>query len=542
MRPELRRELHYGDRVVRCFAQRPHCIDQLLGAALERDPDRIALVTPNERVTYRELERRVASAAASLADRGFTKSSRLALLAGNCTQFVVTVLAAARLGVIIVPMNVLQRRPETTFMLNQCEATGLVIEAACVQDMPSRAEVPSVQHVFTIGASQPGVGESFESLLSCDSTSAHQDVQEEDGFCILYTSGTTGRPKGAMLTHLGVIHSLLHYEYGFGLQDGCVSVLAVPASHVTGLVAIILATLRVAGTVVMMPAFKARAFLQVAAQERMSYTLMVPAMYNLCLLEPELATFGLSTWRVGGFGGAPMPGVTIERLSRALPQLQLANVYGATETTSPATLFTPGEAESHPDSVGRVLPCADIIVCDDGGTEVAPGEAGELWIGGPMTIPRYWNNPDADQTSFVAGYWRSGDIGSIDAEGYVRIYDRKKDVINRGGYKIYCQEVEHLLAAHQQVLECAVVGRPDDVLGERVHAFVVARDGELRPEVLGKYCAEQLSEYKVPESFTLLTQPLPRNANGKVIKPELRRVAAALGPYPARRSSGEKRE
>jgi acyl-CoA synthetase (AMP-forming)/AMP-acid ligase II len=221
-----------------------------------------------------------------------------------------------------------------------------------------------------------------------------------------------------------------------------------------------------------------------------------------------------------------MPRVTIDKLARALPRLKLANVYGATETTSPATLSAPGEAASRPDSVGKVLPCAHILVCDEEGREVEPAATGELWIGGPMTIPGYWNDADANRSSFVGGYWRSGDVGSIDEAGYVRIFDRMKDVINRGGYKIYCQEVEHVLAAHPRVLECAVVARPDEVLGERVHAFVVSRGGELEPTELSTFCAFQLSEYKVPESFTVLIEPLPRNANGKIIKTDLRRAAA----------------
>jgi len=415
----------------------------------------------------------------------------------------------------------LQRRPETLFMLNHCSATGLVIDAACAGEMPDRAQVPSLRHVFLIGPSCEIDAEPFETLLS-PAAQTSTDVQEDDGFCILYTSGTTGRPKGALLTHLGVLHSVLHYEYGLGLPQACVSVLAVPASHVTGLVAIILATIRMMGTTVLMQAFKARDFLQLAERERVSYTLMVPAMYNLCLLEPELARFDLSSWQVGGFGGAPMPKVAIQRLARALPRLQLANVYGATETTSPATLLAPGEAAIRPDEVGKALPCADILVCDEAGREVARGEPGELWIAGPMTIPGYWNDADADRTSFADGYWRSGDIGSMDVHGYVRIFDRKKDVINRGGYKIYCQEVEHVLAAHPLVRECAVVSRSDQVLGERVHAFVVALGDALDPQELTAFCAQQLSAYKVPESFTILKEPLPRNANGKVLKADLR--------------------
>jgi acyl-CoA synthetase (AMP-forming)/AMP-acid ligase II len=158
---------------------------------------------------------------------------------------------------------------------------------------------------------------------------------------------------------------------------------------------------------------------------------------------------------------------------------------------------------------------------DDDGREVAQGESGELWIAGPMVVPGYWNNPEADRTAFCGGYWKSGDIGSVDAQGYVRVFDRKKDMINRGGYKIYCIEVEGVLARHSQVLECAVVGRPDPVLGERVHAAIVPRSAEIDVDELKAFCARQLSDYKVPETIALL-DALPRNANGKVLKTALR--------------------
>jgi acyl-CoA synthetase (AMP-forming)/AMP-acid ligase II len=260
-----------------------------------------------------------------------------------------------------------------------------------------------------------------------------------------------------------------------------------------------------------------------AWRERMTHALIVPAMYNLCLLSPDFDRHDLSSWRIGGFGGAPMPEATIARLAERLPGLVLVNAYGATETTSPVTMLPLGEAARHPDTVGTVLPCAEIVVVDEDGREVERGESGELWIAGAMVIPGYWNDPEANRTAFAGGFWRSGDIGSIDGRGYVRVFDRKKDMINRAGYKVYCIEVENAINQHPAVVECAVVGRPDPVLGERVHAFVLPRQGgAVDPAALRAFCAERLSDYKVPESFTILAEPLPRNANGKVLKPLLR--------------------
>jgi acyl-CoA synthetase (AMP-forming)/AMP-acid ligase II len=245
-------------------------------------------------------------------------------------------------------------------------------------------------------------------------------------------------------------------------------------------------------------------------------------MYNLCLLEPDFAAFDLGAWRTAGFGGAPMPEATVKRLAAALPGLTLVNCYGSTETTSPATVLPLGDIATHPDSVGKVLPCADIVVVDDAGREVAPGAGGEILIGGPMVVPGYWDNAEADRSGFVGGYWVSGDIGSKDGHGYVHVFDRKKDMINRAGFKVYCIEVESVMSHHPAVVECAVVGTPDPVLGERVHAFVFTDGRPGDAAAIRAWCAECLSDYKVPEAITFLEAPLPRNANGKVLKTALR--------------------
>jgi acyl-CoA synthetase (AMP-forming)/AMP-acid ligase II len=514
----LRHETHYGDRIVRCFAERPANIDTMFRAAVARAPDRAALVLDDTRVTYRELDEKAEAVAANLARRGFAKGDRLALLLGNSFEFVYAVLGAARAGIIVVPMSIRQRAPETEFVLTQCEATGLIYQADVAAYLPEPAATPHLRARFVVGG---GVDTPFEAL-TVPAKFSDIEIAEEDIFALLYTSGTTGRPKGAMLTHLGTIHSLLHFEYGLALRDGDVSVLAVPGSHVTGLVAIILTMIRVCGTTVLMPAFRARDFLEIATRERMTYALIVPAMYNLCLLDPEFSKFDLAAWRIGGFGGAPMPQATIERIAAALPNLTLANVYGSTETTSPVTMLPLGKAATHADTVGKPLPCTDIVVMDDNGREVASGTGGELWVAGPMIVPGYWRNPEANSAAFCGGYWKSGDIGSIDAEGYVRVFDRKKDMINRGGYKVYCIEVESVLARHPDVIECAVIGKPDAVLGERVHAVVVPRTAELQEAQLKSYCAGFLSDYKVPDIVTFRRDGLPRNANGKVLKTALR--------------------
>jgi len=216
-----------------------------------------------------------------------------------------------------------------------------------------------------------------------------------------------------------------------------------------------------------------------------------------------------------------MPVATIERLKERIPGLKLANCYGATETTSPSTMM-PGElTASHIDSVGLPCPGAQIVVMDAQGRELPRGEIGEIWIHGASVIKGYWNNPQATAENFSGGFWHSGDLGSVDAENFVRVFDRQKDMINRGGLKIYSAEVESVLSGHPDVLESAIIAKPCPVLGERVHAVVVVRGGASAAG-LQAWCAERLSDYKVPETIDLRTDPLPRNANGKVMKRQLR--------------------
>jgi O-succinylbenzoic acid--CoA ligase len=222
-----------------------------------------------------------------------------------------------------------------------------------------------------------------------------------------------------------------------------------------------------------------------------------------------------------------MPEVTVERIAEKLPWLKLVNCYGATETTSPAVFMPPEEAVARKEYVGLAVPCGHIVVMDFDGVEVPPGAPGEIHIGGAMVVPGYFNNPEATAREFKSGYWKSGDLGIMDAQGYLRVIDRIKDVINRGGYKIFASEVENVLLDHPAVVEVAVVAKPCPVLGERVHAFVVTRH-VIDDSELAHHCANLLSDYKVPEAFHHLGGGLPRNANGKVLKRELReRLAAA---------------
>ena len=518
--PETRDEAHYGDRVVRCFSERPTSLLDMLYQAVQRNPDGEALVCGDERLNYGQLLSVSEQLAAGLAKRGIGQGDRIALLLGNRIEFVLMLFAAARLGAITVPMSTREQAPGLAYMLEHCGAKLVVHEPELTALLPTAAALPNL--CLRIATGICAGSEPFAALLADCAAPAPVALKEEDTAVIMYTSGTTGRPKGAMLTHLGIVHSSMHYQIAMGLDATDCSVAAVPLSHVTGLVALITTMVRCAGKLVIMPAFKAEDFLVLAAREGMTYSLMVPAMYNLCLLRPNFTGYDLSRWRVGAYGGAPMPIATITTLAKAVPSLMLMNCYGSTETTSPSTLMPPGQTAAHNDTVGTALVCADICVMDDAGRELPRGHLGEIWIRGPMTVRGYWDNPQGTAASFTAGYWHSGDIGSIDVQGYVKVVDRMKDMINRGGYKIYTIEVENALYEHPAVQECAVVSKPCPVLGERVHAFVALKTLGATAVELQAFCKVRLSDYKVPESFTLSLTPLPRNANGKLQKQAMR--------------------
>jgi O-succinylbenzoic acid--CoA ligase len=566
--PTIRRETLAGGRIVRCFAERPRSLFGLFERAARARPDHDAVVCGDRRWRYREAAGEIERIAAGLAALGLERGDRIAMLVGNRPEFVFVLFAAQRLGLITVPIGVREQRPGLAYMLAQCTARAIVFDEKLIERVPDATEVPSLRWRIAIeptladttsgstATPAPGTTSAPDRSPSADLSSSPDassstgrspppgrardvslatvraagldrsapiaEVDEQDTAVILYTSGTTGKPKGARLTHLNVAHSVLHFEACMRLVPDDRSALAVPASHVTGLIATIASMAHVGGATVVLPEFKAAEFVALVERERITHTLMVPAMYNLCLLVPDVGARDLGSWRIGGYGGAPMPVSTIDALAERLPGLVLVNAYGATETTSPTTMMPSGLTRDHADTVGVALPCAEIVVMDDDGREVPPGQVGELWIGGPMVVPGYWDNPEATASSFTAGFWHSGDLGSVDAEGFVRIFDRKKDMLNRGGFKIYSVEVENALMAFPGVVEAAIVARPCPVLGERVHAVVHAPGMTADDEALRAHCRKLLADYKVPETVTWSSTPLPRNANGKVLKRLLR--------------------
>ena len=507
----LQSERHFDGRTLQCRALRPHCAATLLETCAERWPRSEALVDTKRRWSYGELAHDVQQLACWLCASGIDKGDRVAIYCDNRAEFVLALLACVRIGAPVVPLSARYQASELHHALNDSGAVALLYGPLQAAALPRH--LPATLRICAeLGPALHG--------LNGEMRPSWTDPHEDDPFAILYTSGTTGQPKGAVQTHLGIVHGAMQFVEAWGLQPSERTLLAVPATHAAG-IGVIFTMLACGGCTILMSAFRAAEFLTLAETERMSYAALVPAMVALLLREPTLHDRDLSAWRVCGYGAAPMTPALIAELRSALPRLEPVNAYGCTETTQPPVLMPLGQTADHPDSVGMLVPGAELRVVDALGQDVPNAASGELWFRGPTVIPGYWNNPQANRESFSDGWWHSGDIGSIDSQGYVRVFDRLKDMIVRGGYKVFSAEVEAVLAEHSLVIESAVIGRDDEVLGERVHAVVVVRPGA-NAEALRLWCAGRLADYKVPESWALSSNALPRNPSGKVLKRELR--------------------
>jgi len=306
----MRHEARFGDRVVLAFSERPKSIWEMVESAAARNPDGEALICGERRITWRHVVPQSAQIAAGLRDKGLKRGDRVALLLGNRIEFVLSLFAAAQLGLVTVLLSTRQQKPEIAYVLADCGARLLIHEAALAGRLPDAGDVPELVHRIAIDddvARSP-----FADLADHAPLPAATEVSEEDTAMILYTSGTTGRPKGAMLAHCNIIHSAMMYEACMQLTSADRSIAAVPLGHVTGVVVNVMSMARCAGALIILSEFKAAEYLKVAARERVTYTVMVPAMYNLCLLQPDFDSYDLSSWRIGGFGGAPMPIATLQ--------------------------------------------------------------------------------------------------------------------------------------------------------------------------------------------------------------------------------------
>ncbi|WP_366921718.1 acyl--CoA ligase [Metallumcola ferriviriculae] len=524
---QIVRESHF-EREVLVFKDRPRTLWETLVNTENNFAHKEAIVFGKTRLTYKGFTQLCRNTAAFLSQEWDVEhGDRIALFTNNCIEFCIGVYAAAKLGAVVVPVNARFGSAEVKYVLSNSETSVLIAEPELLKEVvePIMPELPLLKHVVVTSDTRVNNAVPFKLMSNyLNFEESEVNVNEDDAAFIMYTSGTTGIPKGAVGTHLNMIHSMMNYNNIMETTHEERTLICVPLFHVTGFIAQLLHIIYAGGTVVLMTRYKTDLFTKLMDDERISYIIVVPTIYvflvNYMRANPE---YKLPKFKIAAYGGAPMAPATIKELSALLPGIRLFNAYGATETSSgPTTLLTPDVALNMSESVGKPVPVAECKVVDETGEEVPRGTAGELWIKGPIVIPGYWKNNDANIQNFTNGYWHSGDIAKMDDECYIYIMDRKKDMINRGGEKIFSVEVEEVLYRHPKVLEVAIVGVPDEVFGEEVKAVIVPKpDQQVDDEEIRAFVASNLAEYKVPKFVEILAE-LPRNPGGKVLKSQLR--------------------
>jgi long-chain acyl-CoA synthetase len=502
------------------------------------------LVQGDARHTFGEHDRAARVLAASLAELGVERGDRVALCSANNPEWVITFWACALLGAVVVPLNAWWKAEELEFGIMDSESKVLIADARRVEIVrPRLAEMRTLRHVFQIDGTPDAPVRALSGLLAStdDPGMPGSPIDEDDLLAICYTSGTTGQPKGATLTHRQAIANLQNIivlgvaaamrgapppEAEAGLQSA--SLLVVPLFHVTGCLATMMVNYATGGKLVLMPAgrFDPDVAMQIIEREKVTSIGGVPTVMWRILESPNLGKYDLSSVKRASYGGAPAAPELVERIEEVFPNLRktLTTAYGLTETASVATAHGGDDYFAHPGSVGRAAPTIEIRVVDERGIDTPTGQRGEVWIKGPTVMNRgYWHRPDANEAVLSDGWFHSGDIGYLDADGFLYLVDRAKDMIIRGGENVYCVEVENVLFDFPDVIDAAVVGVPHKTLGEEVKAVVQLKAGSTATaDDIRAFCKQHLADFKVPEYIEISAAPLPRNPAGKVLKNLLR--------------------
>lgn len=492
-----------------------------------RYPSRPALADHDgsRSLTYGDLEARTNAVAASLSAKGIRRGDRVAMLTLNSIEMLEIYIACAKLGAIAVPVNFRLAPPEVEYVLRDSGAQLLftspalvpVAEAACTPEtfVRERIVVPDA------AMRAAGDGGGYAELLNGDPTRVVRDITHDDVCVIMYTSGTTGRPKGAMLTHgnfqWNAIHGL-RFGSGVGYEDVCLT--AAPLFHIGALGVQTLPFLYAGASTVMMEAFEPGAWIAAAERHRITMAFAVPAMWAAIAHHPSIDAADLGSLEFAITGGAPCPVPVIERLQSL--GMAFTEGFGMTETSPNACYLPQDDVVRKAGSIGKPVMHMDFRLVRDDGSEAAVGEVGELVVRGPNVFVGYWDKPQATAEAIREGWFHTGDLGKIDEEGFYTLVDRKKDMIISGGENIYPIEVEQAMVRHPDVNEVAVVGRPDEKWGETVVAVVVRAEGSsLTAEDLIDWTRQQIAHFKSPRVVDFV-DALPRNATGKVLKREIR--------------------
>jgi fatty-acyl-CoA synthase len=476
-------------------------------------PDAVAFTFDGIHRTYRELDERAGRLANVLAGRGVGAGDRVAMLVYNGLESVEAYLACARIGAISVPLNFRLVAAEVAYQLQDSGAALVIVDPALAAMVPAGARLV--------------IGDDYERALASVSPSRPPTpVDRQAPAVIMYTSGTTGRPKGAVLTHDNLLVQTVSRAIHSGLPTDCRTwLVATPLFHVAAFAAV-LSSLFVGGRVVLgrSAAFDPARTADLLERERIGYCFFVPSQWQAIVDLPDLAKRDFSALRVISWGGAPATTALLRKLFQTFPGANVTTAFGQTECTCVTTMLQGDDALRKIGSVGTPMLNVEVRIVDEHGDDVRRGDVGEIVYRGPSVMKEYWNKPAETAEAFAGGWFHSGDLVRQDDEGYIYVVDRLKDMIISGGENIYCVEVEDAVASHPQVAEVAVVGVPHEKWGETPVAVVVPVDPANPPtaEELQAWCRRRLAPYKCPRGVSIV-DTLPRNASGKVRKNELRR-------------------
>ena len=506
--------------------------------------ERLATIYEDERVSYEAQFRAIATLAADLAASGVTKGDRVAVAMRNLPEWIVAFFAATTLGAIAVPLNAWWTGEELVYGLNDSGAKVLITDDERWDRLaPLRSEIPGVARVLVSRARPPLDGaERLEDVIGTPhdwAGLAPRDLpvvalMPEDEATILYTSGTTGKPKGALGTHRNFMTNILSTAYaaartvlrrGEALPEPTpkVALTVIPLFHATALSAGLMGAMAGGHTIIYMRKFEPVRAMEIIEREKVNSTGGVPTIAWQLLEHPERHRYDLSSLETIGYGGAPSAPELVRKIAGELKSAP-GNGWGMTETTATVTTHSGEDYVNRPESCGPAVAVADLRIMDpDGQRELPVGQVGELWARGPMIVKGYWNKPEATAATFVDGWVRTGDLARLDEEGFCFIVDRAKDMVIRGGENIYSSEVENVLYDHPAVTDCALIGIPHRTLGEEPAAVVHLAPGTSATEAeLQAWVRDRLAAFKVPVAIRFCDEMLPRNANGKILKRDLK--------------------
>jgi long-chain acyl-CoA synthetase len=486
--------------------------------------DKPAVIFQGITRTYAELNLRANRLANAFLKSGYQKGDKVAVLMKNHAAYIDIIVGLAKIGVVIVPINYRLVGPEIDYIVRHSDSRGLILTAEYAEEVSALLPtLPQLDTVLVIGETSQEQMLDYESFLAeATDTEPEVAVDENDPFYIGYTSGTTGKPKGVVISHRSRVLTGMVAAYEYKIDESDVHLVAAPIYHAAPWIFLVM-QLVVGGTLVIHEAFRVEEVLTDIERYRITNTFLAPTMYNFLVnaKEETRAAHELSSMRVLISAGSPLPTKTKQDILAFFPGSDLHEFYGSTESAITLNI-KPKDIKRKERCVGQPFPFVECLILNDDKEPVEQGEIGELYFKAPYLLDEYYKDPEATAASFYEGYFTVGDMAMQDEEGFYYIVDRKKDMLISGGVNIYPREIEEVLYLHPKIIDVAVIGVPDPVWGESVKAIVVPREGaELTEEEVISYCEGKIASYKKPKSVDFLTE-LPRNPSGKVLKMILR--------------------